>query len=489
MNGLLNALINYTQPQRDKYAGLLTDAVTGVPDRAKKLAQGLLNAPSQLAQLASPQSYTALQNEMLAPRQAQPGKWIDAGMELSGMAPVGGLLAHTVYHGSPHKFDKFDMSKIGTGEGAQAYGHGLYFAESPEVAKSYIKENVSDLPKLDQGEKYWLRYGLPPESGKSRHVQHGFNEDGVSVMGSYDELGRFPWSQQMIFSTTAGEMGKRPLYIVAGKQRPHNPNVYGQSGFGSDGEPLIEGARVIREATPLERHRLVKDMNDVAVNHFGFSEIPDLFKILNSEDPRTLYKVDIPDEAVARFLDWDKPLSEQAPEVQAALSNAGVNILQRPNSSMVQSPTIRNIVRDALKQDSPENVGLMVDNDYGLYQRAIAAAKMKGFNIDESSPGSFIEQQAKDYIDALNAFNNQTGEKAYRSLMGNPTSMVDASSVLQKQGIPGIRYLDGGSRSAGQGTSNFVLFDDQLARIIERNGQPTGLLPWKEGEWLNLNSK
>jgi len=41
------------------------------------------------------------------------------------------------YHGSPHKFDKFDISKIGTGEGAQAYGHGLYFAESPDVAKTY----------------------------------------------------------------------------------------------------------------------------------------------------------------------------------------------------------------------------------------------------------------------------------------------------------------------------------------------------------------
>jgi len=41
------------------------------------------------------------------------------------------------YHGSPHDFDKFDTSKIGTGEGAQAYGHGLYFAESEGVAKSY----------------------------------------------------------------------------------------------------------------------------------------------------------------------------------------------------------------------------------------------------------------------------------------------------------------------------------------------------------------
>src|SRR5258706_8248564 len=32
----------------------------------------------------------------------------------------------TAYHGSPHDFDRFDLSRIGTGEGAQAYGHGLY---------------------------------------------------------------------------------------------------------------------------------------------------------------------------------------------------------------------------------------------------------------------------------------------------------------------------------------------------------------------------
>ena len=43
----------------------------------------------------------------------------------------------TAYHGSPHDFDKFDLSKIGTGEGAQAYGHGLYFAENEGVAKIY----------------------------------------------------------------------------------------------------------------------------------------------------------------------------------------------------------------------------------------------------------------------------------------------------------------------------------------------------------------
>jgi hypothetical protein len=43
----------------------------------------------------------------------------------------------TAYHGSPHDFEQFDTSKIGTGEGAQSYGHGLYFASHEPVAKKY----------------------------------------------------------------------------------------------------------------------------------------------------------------------------------------------------------------------------------------------------------------------------------------------------------------------------------------------------------------
>lgn len=43
----------------------------------------------------------------------------------------------TAYHGTPHQFDKFDASKIGTGEGNQTFGFGLYFAENKDVAKGY----------------------------------------------------------------------------------------------------------------------------------------------------------------------------------------------------------------------------------------------------------------------------------------------------------------------------------------------------------------
>lgn len=50
---------------------------------------------------------------------------------------LGGGKPIRAYHGSPYDFDRFDASKIGTGEGEQAYGHGLYFAGVEDVAKGY----------------------------------------------------------------------------------------------------------------------------------------------------------------------------------------------------------------------------------------------------------------------------------------------------------------------------------------------------------------
>ena len=67
-----------------------------------------------------------------------------------------------------------------------------------------------------------------------------------------------------------------------------------------------------------------------------------------------------------------------------------------------------------------------------------------------------------------------TGRDLYQSL---------GRDAFNDSGIPGIRYLDGGSRSAGQGSSNFVAFDPEMIRILERNGQATGLEPWKPGEY------
>jgi hypothetical protein len=73
------------------------------------------------------------------------------------------------FHGSPHRFDRFDMSRIGTGEGAQAYGHGLYFAGNEGVARSYRDQlsQPSNLEMLD----YFNKHGrFPPETGSMYEV-------------------------------------------------------------------------------------------------------------------------------------------------------------------------------------------------------------------------------------------------------------------------------------------------------------------------------
>ena len=78
--------------------------------------------------------------------------------KLSGFGTDAGGLVGMIKasHGSPHAFTKFDMSKIGTGEGAQAYGHGMYFGEgfdSP-VAQSY---RTAGVPASEYQDKIFLK--------------------------------------------------------------------------------------------------------------------------------------------------------------------------------------------------------------------------------------------------------------------------------------------------------------------------------------------
>jgi hypothetical protein len=68
---------------------------------------------------------------------------IQRGMDL-GMSFSGGGLGIKAYHSSPHDFNTFDMSKIGTGEGSQSFGHGVYVAENPAVS--------------GQGGRYWNQF-------------------------------------------------------------------------------------------------------------------------------------------------------------------------------------------------------------------------------------------------------------------------------------------------------------------------------------------
>ena len=49
------------------------------------------------------------------------------------------IFYQSAWHGSPHDFDTFDLGAIGTGEGNQAHGWGLYFAKKKSVSRNYQK--------------------------------------------------------------------------------------------------------------------------------------------------------------------------------------------------------------------------------------------------------------------------------------------------------------------------------------------------------------
>jgi hypothetical protein len=77
-------------------------------------------------------------NEMTAAAAREGMDYGPATQRLAGlMADAYNPMGLTVFHGSPAKFNRFDRTKIGSGEGAQAYGYGHYVAESPETAKQY----------------------------------------------------------------------------------------------------------------------------------------------------------------------------------------------------------------------------------------------------------------------------------------------------------------------------------------------------------------
>lgn len=79
-----------------------------------------------------------IQEELSGGTEAAEGYSFDD--EETLLDPDGTPLFSRAFHGSPYDFDKFSTEKIGTGEGAQAYGYGLYFTDKKEIADYYRKQ-------------------------------------------------------------------------------------------------------------------------------------------------------------------------------------------------------------------------------------------------------------------------------------------------------------------------------------------------------------
>lgn len=121
MTALEPARQGFTQPVQTA-----KDVGTGLVETGKQMYQQATSGPIGLGQT-------------MGQLIDMPGPDLPGGKRRPTMAEL------DVYHGTPHTFDpeegaplgRFRSEKIGTGEGNQSYGYGLYLAEEPNVAKQY----------------------------------------------------------------------------------------------------------------------------------------------------------------------------------------------------------------------------------------------------------------------------------------------------------------------------------------------------------------
>lgn len=271
-----------------KRKGLLFDEVL---PRAKRTAQSLLSLDPQEDVPASQQALEmalgfvpgvgqamALRDIERARRAEDPAA---AAMAAASFIPFGRLLGRgnagpimselDVYHGTPHRFPateanplgEFDASKIGTGEGAQAYGHGIYLAEAPGTAEIYKRALAEDVVAVDGN-----------RIAAKRSVDARRDPESIAV--------------NALISAQSGQVDDpfaTAMQRLGGKYGPRN-------------EYDAKAIEVIRNW----RNKGAK-----------------------IEEGGVMYKADLPDEMIDRMLDYDKPINEHSQVVLDALEKAGIN--------------------------------------------------------------------------------------------------------------------------------------------------------------------
>jgi hypothetical protein len=284
------------------------------------------------------------------------------------------------YHGSPHDFDRFSLDKIGTGEGAQAYGHGLYFADNEAVAKEYReklkwKNEGTDWNNPQHVARYWFEHFQGDTDAATAYLEkslkHQTPESKVSVQAAIDALRR-------------GETGA-------------------------------------------EAH------------------------------PGRMYEVNINADP-EHFLDWDKPLSQQSEAVRRALDATGVPT--GFDTSKVTKETVTNAAGKPLDKfmDARGNpIGYLAGD--GPFTATRFGGDFDTFPTRSEAEAWLMANQGR----ALEA-------KFAHDELEKKLGPAGVSQALREAGIPGIRYLDQGSRGAGEGSSNYVVFDDALVEILRKYG-------------------
>lgn len=191
-------------------------------------------------------------------------------------------------HASPHSFRKFDTAFMGKGEGAQAYGWGLYFAENPEVNRSYMNQFAQD-------KATW----------KFREVETAAIEEMQrALVGSFLPKDALPEAKEDASDIAWSVLGdlvdaaRGSMTVLDVVMELHDE---------------IDTNRKYAETYPQEREKMVQ------LEGFLLSLLDHLDEIEARPGMPSNYRVELNvDDSV--LLNWDKPFSEQSETVKDALA-------------------------------------------------------------------------------------------------------------------------------------------------------------------------
>ncbi|MDR3159009.1 MAG: hypothetical protein LBU11_08405 [Zoogloeaceae bacterium] len=350
-------------------------------------------------------------------------------------------LNQSAWHGSGKDFDAFSLAFMGTGEGHQAFGWGAYFAGLRELGEAYRRQVASS--PLNQPE-------VP-------RVKYNGEEIGLFSHGVWTNLKT--GEKYSRYSPEAYAFGK--IYSVPTVQDAIN---YLQEAIDS---PFRDDNQIT--------NKIVEDFRK-AIDILRSGKV--------SKKEGQLYEVNIPEDE--DLLDWDRPLSQQPEKVKEIILEYGIDRVDDALNQVMRevnalAETMENAGLDnaasllikeanrALESESPTDMEIAIGRADSALDEDIAGDAYD--DLQDTIWG--LLDKIRD-VSAGSFFNGVTGQELYRNLSRARSSDQAASEYLKSIGIPGHRYLDGQSRSAGEGSHNYVIYDEKAIEILKKYYQEKG---------------
>lgn len=323
----------------------------------------------------------------------------------------------TVYHGTPHEFDAFSIQKIGSGEGFQSFGWGLYFATDKSVGKFYAQA---------LGKRISAHNTLDGKRLSRKMVEKLADSD-----NPYEQ--RFFKSYHGMRAHGRADVRKHLLEVVEFERE--------------QADNYASRAKAYRDNPPLQSTYNADELDERAAYHRDYADglmaLHDRLGHVPMQSAGRLIEASIPSDE--QLLDYDAAMEDQPPEVLERLARGTV----------VLEVGMTNEFNDYMRKEFP------------------AFAESEFTTLTPGQQRSFIDAYREDTgRGVIIPTEPLTGEAYYTALAMHLGSDENASRYLNSLGIHGLRYADGNSRGLEQGSVyNYVIWDDRVVSVEAVNGQ------------------